>query len=91
MKNLVLPPLHPLCMFACMVLSLRSSFGFFHLSVPATLPGGQWSEGRPLYSPADPGPAAPSCSLPSTATPLVYQMLNFGYVTIKIKQLAIPA
>lgn len=48
-------------------------------------------EGRPLYSPADPDPASLSCSLPTTATPLVYQMLNFGYVTIKIKQLAIPA
>lgn len=54
------------------------------------LPTGHWSEGWPPRS-LEALPLFPAPSLPITPTPLVYQMFNFGYVTIKIKQLAIPA
>lgn len=54
------------------------------------LPMGQWSEGWPPLG-LEALPLLPAPSLPITPTPLVYQMFNFGYVTIKIKQLAIPA
>lgn len=65
----------------------RSAVSLF----PLYLLMGQWHECQPPSGLVDIAPLSPSSSLPIRPTPLVYQMFNFGYVTIKIKQLAIPA
>lgn len=65
---------------------------------PGKVPLAGISAALPPSAPALPadgepgGPGPPSLSqAPITPTPVIYQMFNFGYVTIKTKQLAVPA